>query len=111
MEPVKLGVIGCGVMGPRHAEVAHASPLLECVAVADLIDERAQAVAAKVGGAKVYREGNDLLEDPKVEAVVLALPAYARTELALTAFANGKHVLTEKPVSYTHLTLPTIYSV
>jgi predicted dehydrogenase len=40
-----------------------------------------------------------MFEDPEVEAILLALPAYARTELALAAFDRGKHVLTEKPVA------------
>jgi predicted dehydrogenase len=41
----------------------------------------------------------ELLGDPEVDAVVLALPACARTALALEAFRRGKHVLTEKPVA------------
>jgi len=99
MEPVKLGVIGCGVIGPHHLDAATKSPLIEVVAVADLIEQRGRDAAARFNVPKVYVEGNDLLEDPTVEAVVLALPACGRTDLALRAFANGKHVLTEKPVA------------
>ncbi len=99
MEPVKLGVIGCGVIGPTHMAPASDSPDIELVAVADLIDERAQAAAEKFGAAKTYREGSDLIADPDIQAVVLALPAGGRTPLALEAFAHGKHVLTEKPVA------------
>jgi predicted dehydrogenase len=75
------------------------SPLLELVAVADLIEERARAAAEKFKARKVYRSGAELVEDPEVEAVVLAFPTGKRTELALRAFANGKHVLLEKPVA------------
>jgi UDP-N-acetyl-2-amino-2-deoxyglucuronate dehydrogenase len=99
MEPVRLGVIGCGVIGPTHMAAAVNSPLLELVAVADLIEERGQAAAEKFSVAKVYREGADLIEDPGIEAVVLAFPAKGRTELGLHALANGKHLLTEKPVA------------
>lgn len=99
MEPVKIGVIGCGVIGPHHLEAAAQAPLAEVIAVADLIPERAQAAAEKYQVPKIYREGADLIEDPDVEAVVLAFPADRRTELALHAFARGKHVLTEKPVA------------
>lgn len=99
MDPVKLGVVGCGVIGPTHMAAAVSSPLLELVAVADLIDERAQAAASKYGAAKVYREGADLIADLDIEAVVLAFPAKGRTELGLLALANGKHLLTEKPVA------------
>jgi len=98
MEPVKLGVIGCGVIGPHHLQAATQSPLIEVVAVADLMDDRGNAAAEKFGVPKVFREGDDLIEDPDVEAVVLALPACGRGSLARHAFARGKHVLTEKPV-------------
>lgn len=99
MDPVKLGVVGCGVIGPTHMAAAVNSPLIELVAVADLIEERAQAAADRFGVPKIYREGADLVQDPDVEAVVLAFPAKGRTELGLQALANGKHLLTEKPVA------------
>ena len=98
MEPVKLGVIGCGVIGPTHMKAALGTPWAELVAVADLIEERAKAAAEKYGAPKTYIQGDDLIEDPDVEAVVLALPADGRFALAKHAFAAGKHVLTEKPV-------------
>ncbi len=99
MTPVKLGVVGCGVIGPTHLKAATQSPLLEVVAVADLIEERARKAAEQFNVPKTYLEGADLVQDPDVEAVVLAFPARGRTELALRAFAHGKHVLTEKPVA------------
>ncbi len=99
MEPVKLGVIGCGVIGPSHLKAAAASELLETVAVADLIEERVKKAAEEFSVPKTYREGADLVEDPDVEAVVLAFPARGRTELGLKALGHGKHLLTEKPVA------------
>jgi predicted dehydrogenase len=99
MEKIRVGVIGCGVMGPRHAEAAAAGPLTELAAVADLIPERAQATAAQHGAERIHGAGSELIADPGVDLVVLALPAHARTALALEAFAHGKHVLIEKPVA------------
>ena len=47
MEPVRLGIIGCGVMGPRHAADAKRSGLFDVVAMADVIEDRAkEAVGA-----------------------------------------------------------------
>ncbi|MFQ6096414.1 MAG: Gfo/Idh/MocA family oxidoreductase, partial [Armatimonadota bacterium] len=68
MDPVRLGVVGCGVIGPTHLEAATQSPLIEVVAVADLIQERARAAAERFEVPKVYREGADLVDDPDVEA-------------------------------------------
>jgi len=99
MSPVRLGVVGCGVIGPSHMAAAVDSPLLELVAVADLIEERAQAAAERFNVPKVYRQGADLVEDADIEAVVLAFPAEKRTELGLHALERRKHLLTEKPVA------------
>lgn len=99
MDKVRVGVIGCGVMGPRHAEAAVGCELTELVAVADLIPDRAQATASRFGVPRVYSAGRDLIADPDVDLVVLAMPAHVRTALAQEAFAAGKHVLTEKPVA------------
>ena len=97
--PVKLGIIGYGVIGRHHMEAATKSPLIDVVAVADLIKDRGREAAEKYGIKKVYREGSALIRDPNVEAVVLAFPAATRTKYALKALALGKHVLTEKPVA------------
>ena len=101
MEPVRLGVIGCGVMGNSHLTNAMALPEhYKVVAVADLIRERAAAAKEKYGAARTYRHGNSLIDkDPEVEAVVLAFPAHARAAMAVRAFSRGRHVLTEKPVA------------
>ena len=40
MEPVKLGVIGCGVIGSSHLRTAVNSSLIDLVAVADLIEDK-----------------------------------------------------------------------
>ncbi len=99
MNPVKLGVIGCGVIGSRHVAAAAASPAIDLVAVADLRADVANEIAIKYGVPTVYGPAEELLADPSIEAVVLAMPAHVRTALALKAFAQGKHLLTEKPVA------------
>ncbi|MHB9023802.1 MAG: Gfo/Idh/MocA family protein [Armatimonadota bacterium] len=99
MDKVRLGIIGCGVIGPVHAGVADTLPTVELVAVADLIEERRSAIADKYGVPKVYERGEDLLLDPEVDAVILAVPYGSRRELPFQALAAGKHVLIEKPAS------------
>jgi predicted dehydrogenase len=99
MEPVKLGVIGCGVIGTFHLSAASKSPLIDLVAAADLIDDKVKKAAEQYNVKKTYKEGLDLINDPEVEAIVLAFPTCGRLKLALKAFEKGKHVLTEKPVA------------
>lgn len=99
MKPVKYGVIGCGVIGPTHMKAGQNCDFLDLVAVADLIPERTAKAAADYGVPRTYSEGVDLIADLDIELVVLAMPACHRKDLALRAFAAGKHVLTEKPVA------------
>ncbi|MBI3948078.1 MAG: Gfo/Idh/MocA family oxidoreductase [Armatimonadetes bacterium] len=98
MKPVRLGIIGCGVMGSRHLSHAAECPAAELVAAADLIPERVQG-AAQQYDITPYASGAELLRDDRVEAVVLAMPAGARTSLAFNALERGKHVLLEKPIA------------
>jgi len=99
MEPVRLGVVGCGVIGPIHMSAAQASPLVDIVAVADIREDALRQAAERFSVPATYPTALEMFDDPNVEAVLLALPARDRTEMALQAFARGKHVLTEKPVA------------
>ena len=99
MEPVRLGVVGCGVIGRKHLDVAARAAQVEVVAVADIDEAAACAVAAQCGVETIYADADMLLADPRVEGVVLAFPTKGRTQVALRAFARGKHVLLEKPVA------------
>ena len=99
MEPVKLGLIGCGVVGSRNLADAQRCSGVELVAVADLREER-RAYAKAQGVDRIYEDGRGLIDqDREVDAVIIAYPAAARTAIALRAFARNKHVLVEKPVA------------
>ena len=99
MEPVKVGVIGCGVIGSRHLSIASEAPHIALVAAADLIEANRTNATARFNPPKMYSNDLDLLNDDEVEAVVLAFPTQYRTEVALRAFERGKHVLIEKPIA------------
>ncbi len=99
MDTLRVGLIGCGVIGRTHARAALAGEGLELVAVADLIPDRGRAYAEEFGQPRVYVEGDDLIDQADLDLIVLALPACGRTSLAKHAFARGRHVLTEKPVA------------
>ncbi len=96
---VKVGVIGCGVIGTKHITDIINSPETELVAVADLVESYRARATEHFQPSKVYQTGTDLIADPEVEAVILAFPTVFRTEVAKKAFIAGKHVLIEKPVA------------
>jgi predicted dehydrogenase len=101
--PVKWGVIGCGGIADRRTipEGFMRSSLAELVAVQDVAEDRAKAVGAKYGVAKVYLSETDLVADPSVEAVYIASPNHLHHAHTLLAARAGKHVLCEKPLSPT----------
>ena len=54
MEPVKLGIIGCGVIGSSHLRTAVNSSLIDLVAVADLIEENRQRAIEQFQPKRIY---------------------------------------------------------
>ncbi len=99
MEPVKLGVIGCGNISDAYLTGAARSDLVRVVAVADVNMETAKAKAAAYGVAA--RTVDELLADPEIAIVInLTIPA-AHAEVNAAIIAAGKHVYTEKPFAVT----------
>ncbi len=99
MEPVRIGVIGCGVMGVRHAAVVKEQDDMNLIAVADVREDVAQQVGEESDAKHVYTSAEEVIANKDIEAVVVAMPVNVRTPIALDAFAAGKHVLLEKPVA------------
>lgn len=96
---LNIAIIGCGVIAQHHMRGLAKLTNARAAAVCDLRPEFAQKTAEEFGIARWSTNASELFADPSIDAVVLALPAVARTALAVEAFKNGKHVLTEKPVA------------
>jgi myo-inositol 2-dehydrogenase/D-chiro-inositol 1-dehydrogenase len=99
-ETVRVGLVGLGRMGRFHAaNLAGRIPGARLVRVADAAEDVARENAARLGGAEWSTRYEDLLEDPEVEAVVVASPTPLHAEMAEAAAQAGKHIFCEKPVS------------
>lgn len=99
MKKIRVGLIGCGFMGKMHADCYRAIGNAELAAVADLRPDCAEKAAA--GSAAIYRDGKDLLDNEKLDAVDICLPTYLHTKYALMAMEKAKYVFIEKPVALT----------
>ena len=99
MEPLRLAIVGCGVIGTHHVTEAAKSPLVDLIAVADIIEDRAKAAAEKFGVPSYYYNEDDLINDERIEAVILAMPAGVRTPIAFKVLEKGKHLIIEKPAA------------
>jgi predicted dehydrogenase len=93
---IKIAVIGVGRWGELHAQKLASIPQAELVGVVDILPERAQEVAWKVGS-KPFSDYRELLG--KVEAVSIATPTSVHYEIAKDFLLNGTHVLLEKPMT------------
>jgi predicted dehydrogenase len=98
---LRIGVIGAGWPGERHAEGFLASGEATIDAIADLDEPRRALFAARYGAAKQFADYRDMLDDPDLDAVVIALPNFLHLSSTLAALESGKHVLCEKPPAMT----------
>lgn len=99
---VRVGLIGAGRMGSFHGEtVAQRIPGATLIAVADPVPGAAEKLAAKLGAQKSYTDPQAMLNDPDIDAVVIASPARTHAELVVAAAKAGKGVFCEKPMAVT----------
>ncbi|MCK0196852.1 Gfo/Idh/MocA family oxidoreductase [Ancylobacter sp. 6x-1] len=97
--PVRVGVVGVGVMGANHARVLADLPGATLAGIADPDAAQAEKVAGLLGCTAVPDVG--ALIALGVDAVVVAAPTHLHHAVALAAIAAGKHVLVEKPIAPT----------
>jgi predicted dehydrogenase len=96
MEKLRWGFIGAGGIAKRALYPAISkSNVGEIYAVASR--DKTKALTISPNGV-VYTSYDELLADPKVEAVYISLPNSLHLPLAIKAMRAGKHVLCEKPL-------------
>lgn len=97
---VRIGLIGAGIMGADHARIfAEEVPGTSLQVICDA-DQKRAAIAADATGAKtVASDPMSVINDPHVDAVVIAAPDQFHAPLTLACIAAGKPVLCEKPLS------------
>jgi predicted dehydrogenase len=97
--PLRVGIVGLGYWGPNVLRNFRQLPGCRVVAMADADPARLAEASGLNPDVREFTSGEQLVEDPQVDAVVLALPAHHLPELAARALAAGKHVLVEKPMA------------
>ena len=98
---VRIGIIG----SQFEADVLAAAVKMGChgevIAVASPTDGHAEALARRHGIATATQDYRELLANPDLELVALAVPNDLHCEITLEAAAAGKHVMVEKPLALT----------
>ena len=94
---LRFGIVGCGVIGPYHAQAITSLPDAELVAVADLIPERAQKLAEKFQ-VTPYGDFQEMLAREQLDVVDICTPSGLHREHASQAMRSRRHVIVEKPM-------------
>jgi len=97
---LRFGLIGAGRIGPVHAEtLAFRVPHAQLIAVADLNQPIALALAARCNIPRVLASGAEIIADPEVDAVAICSSTDTHADLIVAAAKAGKHIFCEKPIS------------
>jgi len=98
---INVAVVGLGHWGPNLARNIAALPDACLHTLCDLDVERLAYVGRQYPGSKRQRDPSAVLNDPDVEAAIIATPVRTHFELASAMLRAGKHVLVEKPLAQT----------
>lgn len=97
VEKLRFGIVGCGVIGPTHAEAIASLPDAQLVAVTDTDAEKAQKLAARYG-ATPYTSLQTMLDREQLDVVNICTPSGMHGEHACLVMRSGRHVIIEKPM-------------
>jgi predicted dehydrogenase len=98
--PINIGIIGSGRAGMIHARnFARLVPGASVVAISDPSAETRDAAVKELGSVSQYADYRALLDDAKVQAVLIAAPTALHCEIAVAAAERGLHVFCEKPMA------------
>lgn len=96
---IGIGVVGYGYWGPNLTRNFAEIPGARLVAVSDARSDRLAQARQRNPGLETTTDFRDLLNDGRIDAIVVATPVASHFDLAWQALRAGKHVLVEKPIT------------
>ncbi|MDI7277056.1 MAG: Gfo/Idh/MocA family oxidoreductase [Anaerolineae bacterium] len=99
--PLRAGILGCGGIANRHAQVLAGLPEVTLVAFCDQERTRAEDYSVKYaqGQAAAYQDYREMFDDAGLDLVYICLPPYAHAAEVAEAARRGVHVFIEKPIA------------
>jgi predicted dehydrogenase len=94
-----VAVVGLGYWGPNLVRVLAERSDVRVRWICDLDPERLALIARRYPAIQVTAELDAVLEDPEIQAVLLATPVFTHYELARRCLEAGKHTYVEKPLA------------
>ncbi len=101
MNPVKLGIIGCGIAARdlHWPALKVLKDKFEIVTICNHTEEKAKSFAKLIGGVPYVLDYKELLKRPEIEAVDIMLPINLNYQAVRDSLEAGKHVFAEKPIA------------
>ncbi len=97
---INVGVIGAGRIGRVHAEnLVYRIPQANLVAVSDIYVEAAQRLAAELQVPAAYQDHRRILEDERIDAVLICSSTDTHAQFIGEAAQAGKQIFCEKPIA------------
>jgi predicted dehydrogenase len=96
---IRVGIIGCGVIGPVHAECYQLLPGVELAWACDLVEAKARRLAEKMTIPRVTADYREVLADPRLDAISVCTDHASHVPITVAALEAGKHVLCEKALA------------
>lgn len=96
---IGVGVIGYGYWGPNIARAVSELATARVEMIADRCPQAQARAAMRHNGTRIVGPWQELVADPRVDAVIIATPVQSHYDIALAALKQGKHVLVEKPMT------------
>ena len=96
---LKLAFTGAGYIANIHAQAAQNQPDVELAAVVEKFSDKSEAFAGKFGVKCCYTSVEQLLDEGRVDALVIGTPNFLHAPQAIAALERGVHVMVEKPMA------------
>ena len=99
---VQIGIIGAGRIGQVHMRgIASGVPNAVIRSLADpMISPEAEQLARSIGVSQIVSNYHDIIDDPKIDAILICSPTDLHAKISIEAIHAGKHVFCEKPVDH-----------
>ncbi len=98
---LNIGILGAGRIGKVHAEtIAFRLPEATPLMIADVDRNAGEEVAARCGIPHVAEHNEEVLANPRIDAVLICSPTDTHADLIIQAAQAGKHIFCEKPIDH-----------
>ena len=98
-DPLRVAVVGLGYWGPNLVRNLYEVVEAEVAWVCDLDTKALEQVGKRYPAVPTTTSFEQVIEDPSVDAVLIATPVTTHAPLAIAALETGKHVFVEKPLA------------